>query len=353
MGYDTRFSGTLRFTRKLSGPELEWLEQVLEAGHYQESDDEAEEAVERMVQSQRRPDGPTFYMGPDMADTRAKSRGFIIREGLDPHNARDLVITDDNLGLRYASEKSYNMVEAVNFIIANARTKIPDFGLKGQLEAFTEFEPHHWYLSVGQDGWAHQVPIEPSYPTPNNQREREIWQEGHEQGWNDALTEFTRQRDVLVNQHSTPDGVHLSVGVGLLGRKPTVNLHVCDGEYDVYGFLPPKMAWKLAADLIGKIGAANVKIQFDFYHVQIVGGDLIKRFEKFLPVIGHTQIAAVPTRAEPDEGEVNYAALFAAMERLGYAGWIGCEYKPRTRTAEGLGWAKRYGVVPKGQKGGN
>jgi hydroxypyruvate isomerase len=103
-----------------------------------------------------------------------------------------------------------------------------------------------------------------------------------------------------------------------------------------------------AADLIGKIGAPNVKIQFDFYHIQIVGGDLIKRFEKFLPVIGHTQIAAVPTRAEPDEGEINYAALFEAMERLGYAGWIGCEYKPRTRTAEGLGWAKRYGVVPKG-----
>jgi hydroxypyruvate isomerase len=103
-----------------------------------------------------------------------------------------------------------------------------------------------------------------------------------------------------------------------------------------------------AADLVDKIGAPNVRIQFDFYHIQIVGGDLLKRFEKFLPVVGHVQIAAVPTRGEPDEGEIAYPHVFEALERLGYSGWIGCEYKPRTRTAEGLGWAKRYGVVPKG-----
>jgi 2-dehydrotetronate isomerase len=102
-----------------------------------------------------------------------------------------------------------------------------------------------------------------------------------------------------------------------------------------------------AADIIGKVGAPNLRIQFDFYHVQIVSGDLIKRFEKFLPVIGHAQIAAVPTRAEPDEGEVNYPAIFAAMDRLGYAGFIGCEYKPRTRTEDGLGWARPYGLAAK------
>ena len=102
-----------------------------------------------------------------------------------------------------------------------------------------------------------------------------------------------------------------------------------------------------AADLVGKIGASNVRVQFDFYHIQIVGGDLIKRFEKYLPVIGHVQIAAVPTRHEPDEGEIDYPYLFAAIDKLGYAGWIGCEYKPRTRTEDGLGWAKPYGIVPK------
>ncbi len=102
-----------------------------------------------------------------------------------------------------------------------------------------------------------------------------------------------------------------------------------------------------AADLVGKIGAPNLRVQFDFYHLQIVGGDLIKRFEKYLPVIGHAQIAAVPTRGEPDEGEINYPAVFAAIDRLGYAGYVACEYKPRARTAGGLGWAIPYGIVPK------
>ena len=101
-----------------------------------------------------------------------------------------------------------------------------------------------------------------------------------------------------------------------------------------------------AADLIAQIGRPNVKIQFDFYHVQIICGDLIKRLEKFLPAIGHVQIAAVPSRAEPDEGEVNYPAVFDALDRLGYAGWIGCEYKPRGRTEDGLGWGRRYGLGP-------
>jgi hydroxypyruvate isomerase len=99
-----------------------------------------------------------------------------------------------------------------------------------------------------------------------------------------------------------------------------------------------------AADLIAKIGRPNVKIQFDLYHVQIICGDLLTRLEKFLPVIGHVQIAAVPSRAEPDEGEVNYPAMFDALDRLGYAGWIGCEYKPRGKTEDGLGWGKRYGL---------
>jgi len=103
-----------------------------------------------------------------------------------------------------------------------------------------------------------------------------------------------------------------------------------------------------AADIVGKVGAPNVRVQFDCYHVQIMGGDLITRFQKYLPVIGHVQIAAVPSRGEPDEGEINYPAVLEAIDRSGYAGWIGCEYKPRTRTEDGLGWAKKYGVVPRG-----
>ena len=99
-----------------------------------------------------------------------------------------------------------------------------------------------------------------------------------------------------------------------------------------------------AADLIDKIGRPNVRIQFDFYHVQIICGDLLTRLEKFMPYVGHVQIAAVPSRAEPDEGEINFPAVFDALDRLGYAGWIGCEYKPRGCTEDGLGWGRRFGL---------
>jgi 2-dehydrotetronate isomerase len=102
-----------------------------------------------------------------------------------------------------------------------------------------------------------------------------------------------------------------------------------------------------AADLIAKIGKPNVKIQFDFYHVQIMSGDLITRFEKHLPLIGHVQIAAVPSRAEPDEGEINYPGVFEALDKLGWSGWTACEYRPRTRTEEGLGWGRRFGIGAK------
>ena len=69
-----------------------------------------------------------------------------------------------------------------------------------------------------------------------------------------------------------------------------------------------------------------------------MGGDLITRFEKHLPVVGHVQIAAVPSRHEPDEGEVNYRDICSVLDRFGYQGWIGAEYKPRGRTEDGLGW---------------
>jgi hydroxypyruvate isomerase len=99
-----------------------------------------------------------------------------------------------------------------------------------------------------------------------------------------------------------------------------------------------------AADIIAKADRPNIKIQFDFYHVQIMGGDLLTRFEKHLPVIGHVQIAAVPSRAEPDEGEVNYPGVFATLDRLGWSGFVACEYRPRGRTEDGLRWGRDYGL---------
>jgi hydroxypyruvate isomerase len=91
-------------------------------------------------------------------------------------------------------------------------------------------------------------------------------------------------------------------------------------------------------ELREKSGAPNVKVQMDFYHAQIVEGDLAVKLRKHFDGIGHVQIASVPARNEPDDGEVNYPYLFRVLDELGYDGWIGCEYRPRGRTEDGLGW---------------
>ncbi|MFZ6751673.1 2-oxo-tetronate isomerase [Undibacterium sp. Ren11W] len=88
-------------------------------------------------------------------------------------------------------------------------------------------------------------------------------------------------------------------------------------------------------------GEPNVKVQMDFYHAQIVEGDLAMCLQKHFDGIGHVQIASVPNRNEPDQGEVNYPYLFNLLDELGYEGWIGCEYRPRGRTEDGLGWMKK------------
>ena len=89
-------------------------------------------------------------------------------------------------------------------------------------------------------------------------------------------------------------------------------------------------------------GKTNVKVQMDFYHCQIVEGDLAMKLRQHVAGVGHIQIAGVPERHEPDVGEVNYPYLFSLMDRLGYDGWVGCEYRPRGETSAGLGWLAPY-----------
>ncbi|MBR8653342.1 hydroxypyruvate isomerase family protein [Achromobacter sp. Marseille-Q0513] len=91
-----------------------------------------------------------------------------------------------------------------------------------------------------------------------------------------------------------------------------------------------------------ELGAANLKVQFDCYHCQIVEGDLAMKLRRDMAGIGHIQIAGVPDRHEPDLGELNYPYLFEQIDALGYDGWIGCEYRPRAGTSAGLGWARPY-----------
>jgi len=83
---------------------------------------------------------------------------------------------------------------------------------------------------------------------------------------------------------------------------------------------------------------------FDVYHVGVAEGDVLRKLERHLPIIGHIQIAAVPSRAEPDEGEIAYGEIFKAIDALGYQGWIGAEYKPRADTDSGFTWPARLGV---------
>ena len=99
------------------------------------------------------------------------------------------------------------------------------------------------------------------------------------------------------------------------------------------------------ADIIAVVGAPNLKILFDAYHVGISEGDIFRKLEHYLPDIGHVQIAAVPSRAEPDEGEIAYGNFFRLLDRLGYAGWVGCEYRPRTSTDAGLQWVEALGTA--------
>ncbi|WP_316164365.1 MULTISPECIES: 2-oxo-tetronate isomerase [unclassified Bradyrhizobium] len=102
-----------------------------------------------------------------------------------------------------------------------------------------------------------------------------------------------------------------------------------------------------ARDLIRELKIPNLKLQFDIYHCQIIHGDVTMRLREMMDIIGHIQIASIPSRNEPDGEELNYPFLFAELDRLGYAGFVGCEYNPRGRTEDGLGWFAPYkGVKP-------
>ncbi len=95
--------------------------------------------------------------------------------------------------------------------------------------------------------------------------------------------------------------------------------------------------------VVQEIGSAHLKVQMDLYHCQIMEGDLTQRLREWIPGgrVGHVQVAGVPARHEPDGGELNLDHLMRELDALGYAGWVGAEYRPRHRTEDGLGWLRR------------
>lgn len=99
-----------------------------------------------------------------------------------------------------------------------------------------------------------------------------------------------------------------------------------------------------AASLVAAVGAPNVKIMFDCYHVARQSGDVTRRLRRYFPLIGHIQMAGVPDRAEPDSSELDYRFIFAEIEKLGWPGFVGVEYRPRTTVEAGLGWIRDFGL---------
>lgn len=97
-----------------------------------------------------------------------------------------------------------------------------------------------------------------------------------------------------------------------------------------------------AVRVLDELGADNALLQYDFFHMQILEGNLAAQVERLLPRIGHMQVADAPGRNEPGTGEINFEFLFRHVDALGYAGWIGCEYNPKGDTVEGLKWARAY-----------
>ncbi len=112
--------------------------------------------------------------------------------------------------------------------------------------------------------------------------------------------------------------------------------------FDIPGFFLSRT--QQALDLIDQVGEPNLFVQYDIYHMQRMEGEIAATLKANLPRIRHVQLADNPGRNEPGTGELNYGFLFQWLDQIGYSGWVGCEYKPRTTTEAGLGWRAQFGV---------
>lgn len=178
-------------------------------------------------------------------------------------------------------------------------------------------------------------------------------------------TDLYRERVALGAEYAKALGcIGINVGVGPLpeGVSPEearatliANLNYCATELDkvsVKGLIEPINTrdqpgffihnTAQTRELIKETGHPNLFIQYDFYHMQIMEGDLAPTVKENLDMIAHMQLADTPGRNEPGTGEINYNFLLPYLDEVGYDGWIGCEYRPKAGTVEGLGWANRW-----------
>jgi hydroxypyruvate isomerase len=142
----------------------------------------------------------------------------------------------------------------------------------------------------------------------------------------------TMIRETFVRNLQFAAGELKSAGIRLL-------IEPCNTR-DIPGFFLNRS--QQALDIINDVGSDNLFLQYDIYHMQIMEGNLAPTIERNLGSIRHLQLADNPGRNEPGTGEINYPFLFQFIDKLGYSGWIGCEYKPAKSTLEGLGWIRPY-----------
>jgi hydroxypyruvate isomerase len=129
---------------------------------------------------------------------------------------------------------------------------------------------------------------------------------------------------------------NLRFAADALGRERIKLLVEPINTLDIPGFFLNRT--EQTVQLIADVRSNNLFIQYDIYHMQVMEGDIARTLQKHLPRIAHVQLADNPGRNEPGTGEINYPFLFRHLDTLGYRGWVGCEYKPRTTTLDGLGW---------------
>lgn len=141
-----------------------------------------------------------------------------------------------------------------------------------------------------------------------------------------------RAREILVENLRFAAAVSKRAGIQLLIEPLNTR--------DTPGFLVPTPRAALA--LIAEVGGDNLRLQYDIYHAQVMEGDLAHTLQRHLAQIGHIQIADNPGRHEPGSGEINFPFLFQHLQRIGYTGWVGCEYRPRGRTEASFGWLEGW-----------
>ncbi|MEM8991472.1 MAG: 2-oxo-tetronate isomerase [Pseudomonadota bacterium] len=157
-------------------------------------------------------------------------------------------------------------------------------------------------------------------------------------------------------QKIRPKNIHVMAGIvqGPAARATYIaNLALAAARAPDQGFvIEPINHWDMpgyhmgtteaARGVIAEVGAPNLRLQLDLYHAQIMEGDLTRRIEALAPLTAHVQVASVPKRQEPDTGESAFGHLMGSLDRVGYGGWVGCEYSPAGRTEDGLGWFAAY-----------